>query len=75
MSELNWYVGMDWGGQSHQVCVVGGDGEVRGQNAFAHSGPGHSQRRTTPCADETTTRCAACAARRRSPNSPAAIES
>ena len=40
MSELNWYVGVDWGGQSHQVCVVGGDGEVRGQNAFAHSGPG-----------------------------------
>ena len=40
MSELNWYVGVDRGGQSHQVCVVGGDGEVRGRNAFAHSGPG-----------------------------------
>ena len=40
MSELNWYVGVDRGGRSHQVCVVGGDGEVRGRNAFAHSGPG-----------------------------------
>ena len=30
-----------------------------------------SQRRTTPGVGETTTRCAACAARRRSPNSPA----
>ena len=40
MSELNWYVGVDRGGQSHQVCVLGGAGEVRGRNAFAHSGPG-----------------------------------
>lgn len=40
MSELNWYVGVDWGGQSHQVCVLDGDGVVRGERAFAHSGPG-----------------------------------
>ena len=34
MSELNWYVGVDWGGQSHQVCVLGDDGAVA---ARAHS--------------------------------------
>ena len=42
MSELNWYVGVDWGGQSHQACVVGGDGEVRGESAFAQgTDPSH----------------------------------
>ena len=40
MSELNWYVGVDWGGRSHQVCVLGGDGAVRGESAFAHTGSG-----------------------------------
>ena len=40
MSELNWYVGVDWGGQNHQVCVLDGAGAVRGENVFAHSGPG-----------------------------------
>ena len=40
MSEVNWYVGVDWGGRSHQVCVLGDDGAVRDESAFAHSGPG-----------------------------------
>ena len=40
MSELNWYVGVDWGGQNHQVCVLDGDGAMLGESVFAHSGPG-----------------------------------
>ncbi len=40
MSEVNWYVGVYWGGRSHPVCVLGDDGTVRGESAFAHSGPG-----------------------------------
>ena len=42
MSELNWYVGVDWTSQSHQVCVLDGDGAVRGERVFAHGGPGLS---------------------------------
>lgn len=40
MAALNWYVGVDWGGNSHQVCVLDEAGTVRGQRAFAHSGEG-----------------------------------
>ena len=42
MSELDWFVGVDWGSASHQACVIDEDGEVRGNRAFAHSGPGLS---------------------------------
>ena len=37
---LSWYVGIDWGEQSHQVCLCGDHGEVRGERAFPHSGAG-----------------------------------
>ena len=40
MSELNWYVGVDWASRNHQVCVLDGAGAVRGERVFAHSGPG-----------------------------------
>ena len=40
MSELNWYVGVDWASQNHQVCVLDGAGTVRGERVFAHGGPG-----------------------------------
>ena len=40
MSELNWYVGVDWASRNHQVCVLDGDGAVRGERVFAHGGPG-----------------------------------
>ena len=40
MSEPNWYVGVDWASRNHQVCVLDGDGAVRGESVFAHSGPG-----------------------------------
>ena len=40
MSELTWYVGVDWGSRKHQVCVLDGAGEVCGERAFAHGGPG-----------------------------------
>ena len=35
-----WYVGVDWGSQTHQVCVIDADGEVVGERAFEHGGPG-----------------------------------
>ena len=35
-----WYVGVDWGSQTHQVCVINAGGEVVGERAFEHGGPG-----------------------------------
>ena len=41
--ELAWFVGVDWGSQMHQVCVVDAAGEVLGERAFEHGGTGLSQ--------------------------------
>ncbi len=38
MEMIDDYVGIDWGSQTHQVCILDGDGTVRGERAFAHSG-------------------------------------
>ena len=35
-----WHVGIDWGGQSHQVCVVRSSGDVHDEFAVPHSGEG-----------------------------------
>ncbi len=35
-----WYVGVDWGSQTHQVCVIDAGGEVVGERAFEHGGRG-----------------------------------
>lgn len=40
MSELTWYVGVDWGSRRHHACVLDGAGKVRGERAFEHGGPG-----------------------------------
>ncbi len=34
------YVGVDWGSETHQVCVLDGARQIRGQRAVEHSGPG-----------------------------------
>jgi len=34
------YVGIDWGSERHQVCVLDGTGTPLGERAFEHSGPG-----------------------------------
>jgi len=38
--EVEWFVGIDWASQSHQVCLVDAHGECLGERAFAHGGPG-----------------------------------
>ena len=40
--KLEWFVGVDWGTQKHQACVVDADGEVVGERAFEHGGEGLS---------------------------------
>ena len=43
MEVLCSFVGVDWGRETHQVCVVDENGVVCGEKAFKHSGPGLSQ--------------------------------
>ena len=35
-----WFAGVDWGSETHHVCVLDRDGKVRGERAFPHSGKG-----------------------------------
>ena len=35
-----WFVGIDWGSQKHQVCVLDQQGAVVGERSFPHSGAG-----------------------------------
>ena len=37
------WVGIDWGSESHQVCVLGSDGGQRAEKAVKHSGPGMAE--------------------------------
>ena len=38
--EVEWFVGIDWASQSHQVCLVDARGECLGERAVAHGGAG-----------------------------------
>jgi transposase len=38
--EFDIWVGIDWGSEAHQVCVLGADGKPRGEKTPEHSGPG-----------------------------------
>jgi len=38
--EVEWFVGVDWGSQSHQVCLFDARGECLEERAVAHGGPG-----------------------------------
>ena len=40
MSGEQWFVGVDWGSEQHQICVLEGDGKVVGERQVAHSGDG-----------------------------------
>ena len=40
MTEPTWFVGVDWGSRTHQVCILDGTGAVRGEQAFKHGGAG-----------------------------------
>ena len=36
--ELTWFVGVDWGSQTHQACVIDVAGTLLGERAFEHAG-------------------------------------
>jgi transposase len=38
--EVEWFAGIDWASQSHQVCLVDARGACLGERAVAHGGPG-----------------------------------
>jgi hypothetical protein len=42
MSEksLEWFIGVDWGSEKHQACVLDRQGEIAGERSFPHSGAG-----------------------------------
>ena len=42
-SHPTFFAGIDWGSQSHQVCVLASEGTVLGEKAFPHSGEGLAQ--------------------------------
>ena len=41
--KLTWFVGVDWGSQKHQACVLDAAGKVLGERAFEHGGVGLSE--------------------------------
>ena len=41
--ELAWFVGVDWGSQTHQACVIDPAGTLLGERAFEHGGQGLSE--------------------------------
>ena len=40
MEGLEYFAGVDWGSETHQVCIIDGEGAVLGERAFRHGGPG-----------------------------------
>ena len=40
MEELEYFAGIDWGSEAHQVCVIDSEGTVLGERAFRHGGAG-----------------------------------
>jgi transposase len=42
-TEVSHYVGVDWGSESHAVCVMSGDGRVRTRFVIAHTVDGFRQ--------------------------------
>ncbi len=42
-SQTIWMMGIDWGRQHHQACVMDADGKVLGNQSFVHSGDGLTQ--------------------------------
>ena len=43
MSDDEWFVGIDWATQSHELCVLDGAGRVVDTGAVAHSGAGMAE--------------------------------
>jgi transposase len=43
MEQEQFFAGVDWGSQQHQLCLIDGRGQVLAEAAFAHSGQGLAQ--------------------------------
>jgi hypothetical protein len=39
-TEYQWFVGIDWGGEFHQVCVLDRNRRLIGQRSISHGGEG-----------------------------------
>ena len=37
---IEWFTGIDWGSERHQVCVLNSTGEIVGERAFLYTGAG-----------------------------------
>jgi len=37
---IEWFTGIDWGSERHQVCVLDSTGEIVGEREFLHTGAG-----------------------------------
>src|SRR5215475_1931565 len=35
-----WFVGVDWGSEKHQVCILDQQGTIAGERSFPHGGDG-----------------------------------
>jgi transposase len=35
-----WFVGVDWGSEKHQACILDRQGDIAGERSFPHSGAG-----------------------------------
>ena len=35
-----WFVGVDWGSEKHQVCILDQQGTIVGERHFPHGGAG-----------------------------------
>lgn len=38
--DAQWFAGIDWASQTHQVCLLDAGGKIIGERAFAHGGAG-----------------------------------
>ena len=38
MEGLEYFAGVDWGSETHHVCIVDGEGAIMGERAFRHGG-------------------------------------
>ncbi len=40
MERLECFVGIDWGSETHQACIIDSEGTILGERAFRHGGAG-----------------------------------
>ena len=40
LENLKWFIGVDWGSQTYQACILDEEGDIRTKCAFPHSAAG-----------------------------------